>query len=127
MMNCTTRSSWRLFRGLTAKIVGAASLSTAMVVSIIPLALAQPAPQPGHESCVDVQVGTAESYSCLNQKLGAEAVQAHAANTGEAPYDARSPSQVTGQFNESATRNRLGANFGHSVTPQRPAGISPGH
>ena len=82
--------------------------------------------QETHQSCVDVKVGTAESYSCLNQRLGAAAMQAHSAAGGDAPYDARSPSQVTGQFNESATRNRLGANFGHSVTPPRPAASSPG-
>ena len=38
-----------------------------------------------------------------------------------APYNANSPSNVTGQFNEDATRNRLGSNFGKSVTPERPA------
>ena len=83
------------------------------------------AAQPSQQTCVDVAVGSAQSYSCLNQQLGATARQAHQAAAGTAPYDANSPGNVTGQFNESATRNRLGANFGHSVTPQRPAAATP--
>jgi hypothetical protein len=73
------------------------------------------------QSCVDVKVGTAQSYHCLNQQLGAVARQAHDGTQQDAPYSATSPSNVTGQFNEDATRERLGANFGHSVTPERPA------
>ncbi len=73
------------------------------------------------QSCVDVKVGAAQSYHCLNQQLGAVAHQAHNGTQQDAPYSARSPSNVTGQFNEDATRERLGANFGHSVTPDRPA------
>lgn len=82
-------------------------------------AIAQPVTQ---QTCVDVQVGTAQSYECLNQKLQAatQNTQRFSSDTS-APYSAASPSNVTGQFNESATRNRLGANFGKSVTPQRPA------
>ncbi len=74
------------------------------------------------QTCVDVQVGTAQSYDCLNQILAdvARHVQRFSADTS-APYNATSSGNVTGQFNESATRNRLGANFGRSVTAQRPA------
>jgi hypothetical protein len=79
------------------------------------------AAQPSQQTCVDVKVGTAQSYECLNQQLAdvARQTQRFSADTS-APYSATSPSNVTGQFNESATRNRLGANFGKSVTPQRP-------
>jgi hypothetical protein len=90
-------------------------------------ALAQsPKPQPGakaDQSCVDVSVGNAQSYDCINQQLGAMAAQQHRAASSEtdAPYSATSPANVTGQFDEAATRNRLGRNFGHSVTPERPA------
>jgi hypothetical protein len=91
-------------------------LAAVAILSIGP-ARAQPAT---HESCVDVKVGSAQSYACLNQRLGDVARQAHQATQDDAPYDARSPANVTGQFNEEATRERLGANFGHSVTPQRP-------
>jgi len=76
--------------------------------------------QASHDSCVDVQVGSAQSYDCINQKLQATAREAHEATGAEAPYNAVSPSNVTGQFNESATRERLGTNFGKSVIPQRP-------
>ena len=80
------------------------------------------AAQPSHDTCVDVQVGTAQSYDCLNQKLQATARQTpKVSSETAAPYNADSPSNVTGQFNESATRNRLGGNFGRSVTPERPA------
>jgi hypothetical protein len=72
--------------------------------------------QPSHDTCVDVQVGTAQSYACINQKLAAEARQAQKTpSAGGLP-----PANQTGQFNEDATRNRLGANFGKSVTPARP-------
>jgi hypothetical protein len=85
-----------------------------------------PKAQPGaksDQSCVDVSVGSAQSYECLNQQLGALAGQQHRAASSEtdAPYSATSPANVTGQFDEAATRNRLGRNFGHSVTPERPA------
>ncbi len=97
------------------------------LAAVLPLLLAgEAAAQPSQQTCVDVKVGSAQSYSCLNQQLGAAARQAHEAAGGTAaPYDATSPGNVTGQFNESATRNRLGANFGHSVTPQRPAAANP--
>jgi hypothetical protein len=72
--------------------------------------------QSGHDTCVDVQVGTAQSYACINQKLAAQAREAQKS----APGGGVPPANQTGQFNEDATRNRLGANFGKSVTPARP-------
>ncbi len=80
-----------------------------------------PSPQATHQTCVDVQVGSAKSYDCLNQQLqGAAHRTPRFSSDNDAPYGAASPGNVTGQFNEGATRNRLGANFGKSVTPQRP-------
>jgi len=75
--------------------------------------------QAGHESCVDVQVGTAQSYACINQQLQGVAHEAQK-SPAAAPYTAQSPGNQTGQFNEDATRERLGGNFGKSVTPVRP-------
>jgi hypothetical protein len=78
--------------------------------------------QPTQQTCVDVQVGSAQSYDCLNQQLKSATQNAQRySSDSSAPYTANSPSNVTGQFNESATRNRLGSNFGKSVTPERPA------
>lgn len=77
--------------------------------------------QESHDTCVDVKVGTAQSYDCLNQKLQAVARQTPKVSSDTAaPYNANSPPNVTGQFDEAATRNRLGSNYGHSVTPARP-------
>jgi hypothetical protein len=81
-------------------------------------------PQPD-QSCVDVAVGSAQSYECINQQLGTLAAQQHRAALPDAPPTATSPANVTGQFDEAATRNRLGRNFGHSVTPERPAYAPP--
>jgi hypothetical protein len=94
-------------------------LICAMAICVSNAALAQKPAQ----NCVDVTVGNAQSYDCINQQLGALAAQQHRAAAAEtdAPYSATSPANVTGQFDEAATRNRLGRNFGHSVTPERPA------
>ena len=96
--------------------------SLALMLAILPVldATAQTAP-PVQQTCVDVKLGKAQSYDCLNQQLSQMAHQAQRQSSQDAPYSASSPGNVTGQFNESATRNRLGTNFGKSVTPQRPA------
>ena len=94
-----------------------------IVVAVLPVA-DQAAAQPTQQTCVDVQVGTAQSYDCLNQKLKSATQNAQRfSSDGSAPYNAGSASNVTGQFNESATRNRLGPNFGKSVEPARPSGV----
>jgi hypothetical protein len=98
---------------------GLAALGWLAVVS----AKAASPPDAAHQTCVDVSSGGAQSYACLNERLAAMAAQQHRASTAtDAPVSATSPSNVTGVFNESATRNRLGPNFGHSVTPDRPHG-----
>ncbi len=98
-------------------------LSMCLLPAFAAAAQAAPPPSPPatHETCVDVQVGSAQSYDCLNQQLQGVAREAPRFSSGtSAPYSAASPSNVTGQFNEGATRNRLGSNFGKSVTPERP-------
>lgn len=82
--------------------------------------------QQSHSSCVDVQVGTAQSYECINQQLQGVARQAQKSSSVAAPYSTQSPENQTGQFNEDATHERLGSNFGKSVTPARPATNYPG-
>ena len=93
----------------------------ALAWACIARAAAPPVPPGRQETCVDVQVGSAQSYDCLNQRLqGAARTAPRFSSDTNAPYGAGSPGNVTGQFNEGATRNRLGSNFGKSVTPERP-------
>jgi hypothetical protein len=86
------------------------------------LALGQQPAAPADTTCTDVNVGAAHGYECLNAQLAAMAHNPdHPASDTSAPVSAASPSNVVGTFNESGTRNRLGANFGKSVQPVRPA------
>jgi len=78
-----------------------------------------PAPPQDNSNCVSVQVDGVKNYDCANAKMQGEVGGDTLADI-KLPYSATSPSQVTGQFNEAATRNRLGQNFGKSVTPYRP-------
>ncbi len=91
------------------------------------LASAQPAPPPAAPAnCTDVQVGTAQSYDCINAQLGAVAQGTQRfSSDANAPVTSSSSSNVVGTFNQSATANRLGRNFGKSVTPYRPAYTPP--
>ncbi|PQV46082.1 hypothetical protein [Paraburkholderia sp. BL21I4N1] len=73
--------------------------------------------------CVDAEVDgqRALSYDCLSSQLKPKpAVQAAASRTA-AEAAANAPSNRVGTFNLSTERNRFGANWGNSVTPQRPA------
>jgi hypothetical protein len=90
-------------------------------------ARAQPAPAPAAPiNCTDVQVGSAQSYDCINAKLGAVARGTQRfSSDADAPVTSSSPSNVVGTFNEGATRNRLGANFGKSAIPYRPPAANP--
>jgi hypothetical protein len=84
-----------------------------------------PAPQAA-VNCTDVQVGSAQSYDCINAKLGAVARDTQRfSSDANAPVTSSSPSNVVGTFNEGATRNRLGANFGKSAIPYRPNTANP--
>jgi hypothetical protein len=72
---------------------------------------------------VDAEVDgvRALSYDCLSAQLAPSPVagDSHTApNAAEAL--ATAPSNRVGTFNYSAESNRFGANWGRSVTPQRP-------
>jgi hypothetical protein len=83
-------------------------------------------PRPAPTNCTDVQVGSAQSYDCINAQLGAAAQATKPARSDtDAPVNAASPSNVVGTFNEGATRNRLGQNFGKSAIPYRPPVANP--
>ena len=75
---------------------------------------AQPAPD---TSCVDVQVGSSRSYDCINRALR-NRVQQVRPPADDSTVTATSPSNRTGTFNQSATREYLGSSFGHSAIPQ---------
>ncbi len=84
------------------------------------------APAGAATNCTDVQVGSAQSYDCINAKLGAVAHSTERfSSEADAPVTSSSPSNVVGTFNEGATRNRLGQNFGKSAIPYRPAPANP--
>ena len=84
-------------------------------------ALAQPVSPPAATTCTDVQVGSAQSYDCINAQLGNVARTApRTSSETDAPVTSSSPSNVVGTFNAGATANRLGRNFGHSAVPYRP-------
>ena len=71
------------------------------------------------ETCVDVRVGTDQSYSCINAALGRAAAQARTpVNPGT--LSATSPANQVGTFNRAATAQRMGDAFGRSVISQRP-------
>jgi hypothetical protein len=71
------------------------------------------------ETCVDVQVGGARSYKCLNDKLEREVKRVNPpANVP--PVDARSSDLKVGVVNIPAVRQQYGRNYGVSVIPYRP-------
>lgn len=70
-------------------------------------------------ACVDVRVGSAESYNCLNRELQKQVVQQHQGSTDVLP-GATSPAPQVGTFNQAAVAEHLGSNFGTSAIPQRP-------
>ena len=85
-----------------------------------------PKPRPAAPTnCTDVQVGSAQSYDCINAQLGAAANATARPSSQDAPLNSASPSNEVGTFNEGATRNRLGQNFGKSAVPYRPAPANP--
>ena len=101
------------------------AIAAVLLCLAVPAAAQQAAPQPT-TNCTDVEVGSARSYDCINAQLGnlAHSTQRFSSST-DAPVSANSLSNVVGTFNQSATANRLGRNFGKSVTPYRPAYTPP--
>jgi hypothetical protein len=77
--------------------------------------------QTADTTCTDVTVGSAHGYDCINAQLAAATPAGYRPSSDlNAPVTAASPGNVVGTFNESGTRNRLGANFGKSVQPAVP-------
>ena len=70
-------------------------------------AAAQPAAAPAN--CTEVEVGSAQSYDCLNAQLGAVARGTARPSSLDAPVNASSPSNVVGTFNLAATKETLAA------------------
>ncbi len=97
----------------------------ALRLAICAAALTQSAgAQDAKPSCVDVEIGSAQSYACLNRQLGAIAQEAgKSGNDLTPPTAATAPENSTGAFNATSLHDRLGGNFGHSVTPPRPTTV----
>lgn len=74
---------------------------------------------PGHESCVEVEIGTAKAYDCLNTRLKQQAERVKPV-PNIPPIDAKSPDIELGIVNMPAVRQQYGRNFGVSVYPYRP-------
>ncbi|WP_175968654.1 hypothetical protein [Burkholderia sp. BCC0322] len=87
---------------------------------------AAPAPaSPGSATkpvCVDAEVDgkRALSYDCLSQQLKPNADPQAGASQTDSERLSKQPSNRLGTFNLSTERNRFGANWGRSATPQRP-------
>ncbi|SNU82502.1 hypothetical protein PSP20601_04509 [Pandoraea sputorum] len=79
--------------------------------------------------CVDVEVNgqRSPSYDCLTNQLQPASVPGSGRAPGLASEEiANKPgNQIGGQFNWSATSQRMGNNFGNSATPQRPSAPPP--
>lgn len=122
-------------RNRTGKL--AVTVATTVLLSAVSqlAAAADDAPRVGgtasasRAGCVDVEVNgqRSPSYDCLTNQLQ----PASAPGSGHAPgleseAIANKPSnQIGGQFNWSATSQRMGNSFGNSATPQRPAAPPP--
>ncbi len=78
----------------------------------------QQAPTRTFERCVDVEIGGARSYGCLNETLKRD-VDKVAPSLNLPPIDARSPDTKLGIVNIPAVQQQYGSNFGRSVVPFR--------
>lgn len=78
----------------------------------------QPAPTRTFERCVDVEIGGARSYGCLNETLRRD-VDKVAPSLNLPPVDARSSDTKLGIVNIPAVQQQYGSNFGRSVVPFR--------
>jgi len=74
---------------------------------------------PGHESCVEVEIGSARAYDCLNTQLK-QKVEKVAPLPNIPPLDATSPDTKLGIVNVPAVKQQYGKNYGNSVVPYRP-------
>lgn len=78
----------------------------------------QPPPIRTFERCVDVEIGGARSYGCLNETLRRD-VDKVAPSLNLPPIDARSSDTRLGIVNIPAIQQQYGSNFGNSVVPFR--------
>ncbi len=78
-----------------------------------------PSSAPAFERCVDVEIGSASAFGCLNQKLRREVDRVNP-SINLPPIDARSPDVRVGNVNEAAVRQQYGSNYGRSAIPFRP-------
>ncbi len=78
----------------------------------------QPPPMRTFERCVDVEIGGARSYGCLNETLRRD-VDKVAPSLNLPPIDARSSDTRLGIVNIPAVQQQYGSNFGRSVVPFR--------
>lgn len=78
----------------------------------------QPAPMRIFERCVDVEIGGARSYGCLNETLRRD-VDKVSPSLNLPPIDARSSDTKLGIVNIPAVAQQYGSNFGRSVVPFR--------
>lgn len=81
-----------------------------------------PRPAQAPTGCVDVVVDghAALSYDCLNQQLSPKETQGRPPAGLESEAITQRAPNALGLFNQAATSNRMGSNFGTSAFPQRP-------
>ena len=81
-------------------------------------------PPPARERCVEVEIGGARSFGCLNQQLKRDADRANPI-TNVAPLDARSSDTKIGIVNLPGVQQQYGRNYGVSVVPYRSPSTNP--
>lgn len=105
-------------------VSAAAALCTALLCVALP-ASAQtrilPASKPAPPPCVQVRIGQDEAgrWDCVNDAFKAEVERIAPVTAGESPGERQAPIGQ-GLAVPAATRQRLGDQYGKSVTPQRP-------
>jgi hypothetical protein len=70
------------------------------------------------ERCVDVEIGGARSYGCLNELLRRDVDKVNP-SLNLPPIDARSSDTKIGIVNIPAVQQQYGSNFGRSIVPFR--------
>jgi hypothetical protein len=115
------RSRWPASSPTRSARSRCAAFGLGLAFAIATPGLAQPATDgtAAKGPCVDVRVGSDESYACLSRELQ-KLIPQERASSADAPISATSPAPQVGTFNEAATRQFLGSNFGKSAIPQRP-------
>ncbi|WP_371424489.1 hypothetical protein [Tardiphaga sp.] len=79
----------------------------------------QPPPPAVRERCVEVEIGGARSFGCLNQTLKRDVDKVNP-TLNLPPIDARSGDTKIGVVNLPGVQQQYGQNYGRSVVPYRP-------